>query len=90
MAGSPRVVNETTEFGWDHVTHRLTKGQVIDVPPGSALEDAIGAHRLDPLPPLPASAAEPAAEDGRDDGSPAGTRRARAKGAGGEKGDGDA
>jgi hypothetical protein len=48
MGLSPRVVTEDVVFQWDGVTARLPKGQVIDVAPGSALEEAIGAHRLVP------------------------------------------
>jgi len=46
MAGNPRIVTEDVRFTWDGVSQRLPRGQVIDVPPGSALEDAIGRHRL--------------------------------------------
>jgi hypothetical protein len=49
MAGSPRVVTEDTTFTWDGVSQRLPKGQVLDVPPGSALERAIGLQNLIPL-----------------------------------------
>jgi hypothetical protein len=45
---SPRIVTENVTFLWDGVTQRLPKGQVMDVPPGSALEAAIGLHRLVP------------------------------------------
>jgi hypothetical protein len=45
---SPRIVTEDVTFLWDGVTQRLPKGQVMDVPPGSALERAIGLHRLVP------------------------------------------
>jgi hypothetical protein len=50
MGISPRVVTEDVRFLWDGVTQRLPKGQVIDVMPGSALEQAIGAQRLVPMP----------------------------------------
>ena len=36
-------------FGWDGGTASLTAGTVLDVPPGSALETAIGAGNLIPL-----------------------------------------
>ena len=49
MAGSPRVVAADVTFTWDRVPWRLHRGQVIDVPPGSALEKAIGANMLVPL-----------------------------------------
>lgn len=59
MGISPRVVTEDVTFLWDGVPQRLPKGQVIDVAPGSALERAIGAQRLVPLP--GAAAAPPVA-----------------------------
>lgn len=68
MAGSPRVVTVDTVIQWDGVSQRLPRGQVIDVPPGSKLEAAIGLERLVPLgatatsrPAEPAEPAEPAA-----------------------------
>lgn len=65
MAGNPRIVTEDTTFFWDGAPQRLPRGQVIDVPPDSALELAIGAHRLVPMfgaPPaaLPSPATPPA------------------------------
>jgi hypothetical protein len=36
-------------FGWDSGTASLTAGTVLDVPPGSAQETAIGAGNLIPL-----------------------------------------
>lgn len=50
MAISPRIVTEDRRILWDGVTQRLPKGQVLDVPPGSALEAAIGRDFLVPLP----------------------------------------
>ena len=58
MSASPRVVAADITFMWDGVPWRLQRGQVIDVAPGSALEQAIGA---DLLPPLGAVAAQPPA-----------------------------
>jgi hypothetical protein len=49
MAGNPRIVTHDATFLWDHVTQRLHRGQVIDVPAGSALEMAIGPDKLTPL-----------------------------------------
>lgn len=49
MGLNPRVVALDTYIHWDHVTQRLPRGLVIDVPPGSPLEAAIGADRLAPL-----------------------------------------
>ena len=49
MAGSPRVVTADVSFTWDGVPWRLQRGQVIDVPPGSPLEEAIGADMLVPM-----------------------------------------
>lgn len=60
MAISPRIVTQERWISWDGVTQRLPKGQVLDVPPGSALEREIG---RDFLVPLPGSA--PVAEHGR-------------------------
>ena len=62
MAGSPRVVAADITFTWDNVPWRLQRGQVIDVPPGSALEQAIGAGLLLPLG-ASGPAGPPAAED---------------------------
>jgi hypothetical protein len=63
MAASPRVVTADTRIMWDGVPQRLPRGQVIDVPPGSALEEAIGTENLVPLGATATSrpAAEPAA-----------------------------
>jgi hypothetical protein len=62
MGLSPRVVTETRLILWDGVTQRLPKGQVMDVPPGSPLEAAIGAQFLVPMPGAEAQA--PAPQDG--------------------------
>jgi hypothetical protein len=59
MGLSPRVVTQDRHITWDGVTQRLPKGQVLDVPPGSALERAIG---RDYLIPLGAVAAQPEPE----------------------------
>lgn len=56
MAVSPRIVTEDVIFQWDGVSQRLPKGQVLDVPPDSALERAIGADHLVPLRGAPAQA----------------------------------
>jgi len=50
MAVSPRIVTADRQIFWDGVTQRLPKGQVLDVPPGSALEREIGRDYLVPLP----------------------------------------
>jgi len=49
MAGNPRTVTQDTVFTWDGVPTRLSRGQAIDVTPGSALERAIGRDKLVPL-----------------------------------------
>jgi hypothetical protein len=49
MGLSPRVVTQDRHITWDGVTQRLPKGQVLDVPPGSALEREIGREYLVPL-----------------------------------------
>lgn len=60
MAVSPRIVTEDRWITWDGVSQRLPKGQVLDVPPDSALERAIGRQYLVPLgavtPPAPEAA----------------------------------
>jgi hypothetical protein len=61
MGLSPRIVTETRLILWDGVTQRLPKGQVMDVPPGSPLEAAIGAEFLVPMPGAEAQAPEAAA-----------------------------
>jgi hypothetical protein len=58
---SARIVTETRHILWDGVTQRLRKGQVIDVPPGGALEREIGAEYLVPMPGTVQPAAEEAA-----------------------------
>lgn len=60
MAGSARIVTEDVALFWDGVSQRLPKGQVMDVPPGSALEAAIG---LDHLVPLGAVTAQPLTQE---------------------------
>lgn len=69
MAVSPRIVTEDRNITWDGVSQRLPKGQVLDVPPDSPLERAIGADYLVPLRgaaapqvPAPEAAEQPAAE----------------------------
>jgi predicted methyltransferase len=59
MGLNPRIVTQDRLISWDGVMQRLPKSQVIDVPPGSALERAIGAEFLVPL---GAVAAQPPAE----------------------------
>lgn len=59
MGANPRIVTEERWIAWDGVSQRLPKGQVMDVPPGSALERAIGVQYLVPLGGV---AARPAAE----------------------------
>jgi len=49
MGLNPRVVTEGTAFTWDGAVQWLARGQVIDVPAGSALEAAIGLEHLAPL-----------------------------------------
>lgn len=49
MGANPRIVTEERWIAWDGVSQRLPKGQVMDVPPGSALERAIGRQYLVPL-----------------------------------------
>ena len=49
MAGSPRIVTADATFTWDHASQSLRRGTIIDVPPGSALEHAIGRDKLKPL-----------------------------------------
>lgn len=90
MAISPRIVTQDRRITWDGVTQRLPKGQVLDVPPGSALEREIGPEYLVPLPgsvpvadPVPAPAEKPAP---REEPAPA-RPRAIAKSDDGKDGD---
>jgi len=66
MSANPHVVTADTEFLWDHAPQPLRRGTIIDVPPGSALEHAIGRDKLKPLygaPPVTVPlASEPAPE----------------------------
>lgn len=49
MAANPRLVNTDVTFTWDGVTQRYQRGQIVDVPAGSALETAIGLSNLTAL-----------------------------------------
>lgn len=65
MSANPRVVSWDRLFTWDGVEMRLPRGQVIDVTPGSRLEQAIGTEYLVPMgaaAPVAAEAVTPAAE----------------------------
>jgi len=42
MAANPAVVITTIDVPWDGGTARVMAGQVVDIPPGSALEAAYG------------------------------------------------
>ena len=46
MSGNPRVITADTTITWDGASQRLARGTVMDVPPGGALEEAIGRERL--------------------------------------------
>lgn len=61
MAANPRVVTVDRQIFWDGVTQRLPKGQVLDVPPDSALEREIGRDYLVPMPGADAQEPEKAA-----------------------------
>ena len=63
MAGNPRIVTADVAFTWDGASQRLPRGQVIDVPAGSALEDAIGPGNLAPLTAPAAVPAAPAVQE---------------------------
>ena len=56
MAGRPCAVTADAEITWDGVSQRLTRGTVLDVPPGGALEQAIGLDRLATLSGVPLAA----------------------------------
>lgn len=60
MSEHPRTVAVETWIQWDGMPVRLPRGQVIDVTPGGALEQAIGRDRLVSLRgrPLPPPAAQ--------------------------------
>lgn len=49
MAGNARIVTADVVLLWDGVEQRIAKGTAVDVPPGSALEAAIGTERLVPV-----------------------------------------
>ena len=89
MAISPRIVTEDRHITWDGVAQRLPKGQVLDVPPGSALEREIGA---DYLVPLPGSAAEqvPAGEPAPEEKSEPAPAKPKPSAKTGDAKDGDA
>lgn len=73
MAADVRVVARDVTFTWDKVPTRLGRGTVLAVPPGSALEAAIGPENLTwppgAAPPAP-PAGEPAGEAGTETGEP--------------------
>lgn len=81
MGLSPRVVTQDRHITWDGVTQRLPKGQVLDVPPGSALEREIGRDYLVPLGAVTAQppAEEPAGEQQQEDESQPAKGRPRMK-----------
>jgi hypothetical protein len=56
---SARIVTEDVSFLWDGVSQRLTRGQMLDVTPGGALEDAIGSENLRPPGPIAPAPADP-------------------------------
>lgn len=81
MGANPRVVTADVTFPWDGVQWRLQRGQIIDVPPGSALEQAIGADLLVPLggaAPAPQPAAPAAEETPAQEAQPVPIGKARA------------
>ncbi len=78
MGANPRVVTQERHITWDGVTQRLPRGQVLDVPPGSALEREIGA---DFLAPLPGSAAAQVPDEGPAPEEKPGTAPARPRAA---------
>jgi hypothetical protein len=80
MSANPRVVSWDRLFTWDGVEMRLARGQVIDVTPGSRLEQAIGAEYLVPMgavAPVAAEAVTPAAEPDEPAGDQPATGRKR-------------
>lgn len=91
MGTRPCVVTADVPILWDGVTQRLPKGQVMDVPPDSALEAEIGLQNLATLSGVPLAAPEPAmpekaAQDEPEAAAEAGsgrTRKAAAKESGG-------
>jgi hypothetical protein len=42
MAANPRLVANDTWVPWDHVMTHVAAGTVVDIPPGSDLEEAYG------------------------------------------------
>lgn len=51
MAASPRMLSTTVTITWDGAVQRLTRGTIIDIPPGGPLETAIGTSNLVSLSP---------------------------------------
>lgn len=49
MAANPQIINQDTTVTWDGVSQRIPRGTLIDVPPGSALQTAIGSSNLTAL-----------------------------------------
>jgi hypothetical protein len=84
MAASPRIVTEDITITWDNAPQRLAKGQILDVPPGSALEEAIGTHRLAPMLRPDSTAAVPETPAAAPPTAPAARKKASADGDGGK------
>lgn len=73
MASSARIVAHDTDVTWDGVTSHVLRFTVVDIPPGSDLEEAYGGTKnLIPTGPQPAPPAdepppdEPPPDDGGD------------------------
>lgn len=79
MGLSPRIVTETRLIAWDGVQQRLPKGQMIDVPPGSALEREIGREFLVPVPESAPAAETAAGPEEKPDAAPVKPRAAAKK-----------
>lgn len=76
MTTNPRIVREDVTFEWDGGPARYVRGQIVDIPPDSELEAAVGKDNLEPLFREPARAPEPPPDAATDEGGP---RKARSK-----------
>lgn len=70
MAANPRIVNtDIPNLTWAGATSYVTRGTIVDIPAGSALETAYGLANLTPLTqadPGDAGDSEPTDEEGGD------------------------
>jgi hypothetical protein len=66
MAASARIIAQDTDVDWDGVRTHVLRGTIVDIPPGSDLEEAYGGTKnLVPTGPQPVQ--PPPADDGGGD-----------------------